>query len=135
MSRVEKSICELTAKASQYVGLTIVVLYLIIGTMLMRSQDPRLFVSLLAIAPVSMLLVRVPAIWTLLKANLGSVSTYIVITSTLGNFVLGAVYATHPCHAIAICIINMLGVLWFMMRTDRFDEQRLYKQCEAGNLF
>jgi hypothetical protein len=62
MSRVEKSICEITAKASQYVGLTIVGLYLIIGTMLMTSRDPRFFVSLLAIAPISIIMVRVPAI-------------------------------------------------------------------------
>jgi hypothetical protein len=32
-------------------------LYLIIGTMLMTSRDPRFFVSLLAIAPISIIMV------------------------------------------------------------------------------
>jgi hypothetical protein len=58
-----------------------------------------------------------------------------VITSILGNLVLITVDKKRPYFAIGVCIINMLGVLWFMMRTDRYDEKRLYEQCEAGNLF
>jgi hypothetical protein len=50
-------------------------------------------------------MVRVPAIWTLLRTNLSSASTYIVITSILGNLVLSAVDKKRPYFAIGFVLL------------------------------
>lgn len=124
-------LCRVVANVSQYAGIATLTLYLAIGTMLMTSKDPRVLISLLIIAPLSIVVVKVPGIVTLLSQNLSFSSVYVILYTMLSNFALQAMYATNPSLGVAICALNFVLTLWYVFKTDKYDKERLVLQCET----
>jgi hypothetical protein len=102
--------------------------------MLMTSRDPSVLISLLIVAPISMVLVRAPAIVSILSTYLSTVNTYLIAYSVVANIVLASVYRRRPVVAMYICLVNVVLVAWFVMRTDRYNEKKLIGQCESSTL-
>jgi hypothetical protein len=125
------TVCELAAAGSQYAGAVSIALYVAIFAMLARARDPKALLSLLIIAPAAMVVIRVPAIVTLLRTNLTSGNAYVVAYSVASNVALSNVYAQRPGVAMAICATNAALLAWVVLRTDRYDKNRLISRCES----
>jgi uncharacterized membrane protein YjgN (DUF898 family) len=58
---------------------------------------------------------------------------YLIAYSVVANIVLASVYRRRPAVAMYICLVNVVLVAWFVMRTDRYNE-KLIGQCESSTL-
>jgi Flp pilus assembly protein TadB len=59
---------------------------------------------------------------------------YLIAYSVVANIVLASVYRRRPVVAMYICLVNVVLVAWFVMRTDRYNEKKLIGQCESSTL-
>lgn len=131
---VYATVCQSVARISQYAGVATLTLYLAIGSMLATSRDPRVLISLLIIAPLSVIVLKVPAIVTILSQNLTYGSMYVIMYTMLSNLALQAIYTTNAGAGIAICVLNFGLTLWYVLKTDKYDKARLVLACETPGL-
>ena len=108
-------------------------LYITIAGFIVTARDPKLFISMLVVAPVSLLVINFPAIVAILRRSLTSVTLYSMIFTTVSNLVL-VHHASYPAFAVIVCGVNACILYWFSMSTDRYDKTRLMTSCESASL-
>ena len=130
-----RTLCEMVASGSQYTGMLSAGLYLTIAVVILSGRDPRIVMSALIVAPISVVLIRVPAVVTLLRDNLSARTAATILYSVSSNAFLTTSYKKRPRVAICICIMNAALLAVAITTTDRYDRDRLAKQCQVDPLF
>jgi Na+/phosphate symporter len=132
MMTVQKhDVCKVVASVSQHVGSVSIVLYVVIFAMLAAARDPSLAFPALVVVPIAMLLVRIPAVINVVRANMSTRNMLVILWSLASNEVLRNVYVTRPLVAMCICVLNVCLLAWYAVKTDKYSRDRLLEVCDA----
>jgi hypothetical protein len=138
LSNVE-IVCHGTSVLAEILAYLSIAAYAVLIIRTVNGRGPGLYIFLSTLAPMAILVTKVPATVGLLMKHVtlrtgALVTTSVLASWTLQAMLMGQIRAGVPAK-VAMCLVNITIMLYFVLSTTRFSRSELYLKCTSGIFF
>lgn len=132
-------VCRVSSVLAELLAYVTLAAYGIIIVRTLNGKGPGAYLFMTTLAPAAIVVTKVPAVVGLLTKHVSPTTAVLFLVSvsiswTLQAIFLGQIHASVSTK-VALSLVNILVMLYFVLSTSRFSRSDLYDKCKSGIFF